>query len=127
MPADARARPILGDEHVWKCFRLQFRKRRRTLSQRQKELGNLIGLPQLRAREVVLPAKRHDAPFACVTVKLELAKGKCTEGRDEGGFRSESHRLAAASRSRSRTSSQTTRRAVCLCNRETRTREREVY
>ena len=93
MPTDSCAWSILRHECMLKRFRFETNEPRGTNSERQQKLRNVVGLAQFLAGEIVFPTKRHHAALSRITVKLEFAKGKCAQTRDECAFISFVHQI----------------------------------
>ena len=86
MPPDAGAGAVLGDEHVLKRRRLHAGEGGGRPPEREEEVGDVIRLSELAAREVVVPAEGDHAAPARVAVELELPEGQPAHERQEPGL-----------------------------------------
>src|SRR5262249_4151243 len=86
MPADPGARRVFGDERMREGVRAEAGNTCGLVAQRQQKFRDVGGRLHTARREIVMPAERHDATVAEITVKLERLEVERPEPLDQLGF-----------------------------------------
>ena len=76
----------LRDEHVLKLLRLRAGERGGGRSEREEEVRDVVSLPQVLCRKIVMPAEGDHAALSRVAVELEVAEGQLVQERQERGL-----------------------------------------
>jgi hypothetical protein len=86
VPADGGVFRVFGDEDRLQLAGSKRRKAFRLDARIGKEAGNVLGLREPAAIEIISPTERHDAPLALEALKLEFLERQSFEVLQEEGF-----------------------------------------